>query len=77
MKANLGDKTHYILLSICLHLFDSNTQVKLLCIDLVKLVAVQAGMNLSETELNELDSFKQLKVSTENESMVVQKIDLL
>lgn len=77
LQNNLGDKVHYILVSICLHLFDSNMQVKLICIDLIKLVATQTGILLTDTENDEIESFKQLKVSTQNESLVVQKINWL
>jgi len=52
-------------------------QVKLICIDLIKLVATQTGILLTDTENDEIDSFKQLKVSTQNESLVVQKINWL
>ena len=52
-------------------------QVKLICIDLIKLVALQTGILLTDTENDEIDSFKELKVSTQNESLVVQKINWL
>lgn len=52
-------------------------QVKLICIDLIKLVASQTGISLTDLEMNEVESFKQLKVSTQNESMVVLKINFL
>lgn len=50
-------------------------QVKLICIDLIKLVSTQTGLTLTNSEIEEIDSFKQLKVSTQNESLVTLKIN--